>query len=36
MAGDRPAVVGQERVEGIHADMEDGANLPHESTLAGK
>jgi hypothetical protein len=29
MAGDRPAVVRQKRVEGVEADVKDVANLPH-------
>ena len=29
VAGDRPAVIGEKRVERVHADMKDVANLPH-------
>ncbi len=29
VAGDRPAVIGEKRVEGVEADVKDVANLPH-------
>jgi hypothetical protein len=29
MAGDRPAVIGKKRIEGVHHNIVDGAYLPH-------
>jgi hypothetical protein len=35
VAGDRPAVVGKKRVEGVQPDIVDVANLPHVSPCSG-
>jgi hypothetical protein len=36
MAGDGPAVIGEKRVERIHADVEDVAYLPHNEPSSGE